>query len=202
MENLDRLTVPKSVLINQPKMLMPQNLSAQIVCPSPAIWDFSSNCLPKPSNLRFQWKKPSLCVRSPCLESIHKSFFSLSQPTSSFETILIKKVKYYSFKTSTRWNFENWRKQNNSSIPIIKLKPRAFYSAIVYIAGRIHVMFDDMNQSIRFFSGKKILYWFMFILNITNLQRVKVDYFMFHFMSFYDYESGCFDFSQNICLQT
>ena len=59
-----------------------------------------------------------------CLESIHKSFFSLSQPTSSFETILIKKVKYYSFKTFTRWNFENWKKQNKNSIPNIKLKPR------------------------------------------------------------------------------
>ena len=69
-------------------------------------------------------KKASFCFCSPCLESIHKSFFSLSQPTSSFETILIKKVKYYSFKTFTRWNFENWKKQNKNSIPNIKLKPR------------------------------------------------------------------------------
>ena len=37
MENMDkRLTAPKWVLINQPKM--PQILSAQIVCPSPKVW--------------------------------------------------------------------------------------------------------------------------------------------------------------------
>ena len=44
------LTVPKSVLINQPEM--PKNLSAQIVCPSPKVWDFNE-------------KKASLGVRSP-----------------------------------------------------------------------------------------------------------------------------------------
>ena len=42
MENMDKgLTVPKWVLINRPKISkMPQNLSAQIVCPSPKVWDF------------------------------------------------------------------------------------------------------------------------------------------------------------------
>ena len=41
MENMDKgLTVPKWVLINQPKIpQMPQNLSAQNVCPSPKVWD-------------------------------------------------------------------------------------------------------------------------------------------------------------------
>ena len=35
------LTVPKWVLINWPKISqMAQNLSAQIVCPSPKVWDF------------------------------------------------------------------------------------------------------------------------------------------------------------------
>ena len=57
MENMDKgLTVPKWVLINWPKIpQMPQNLSAQIVCPSPKVWDFDE-------------KKASLGVRSPCLQ--------------------------------------------------------------------------------------------------------------------------------------
>ena len=42
MENMDKgLTVPKWMLINRPEIpQMPQNLSAQIVCPSPKVWDF------------------------------------------------------------------------------------------------------------------------------------------------------------------
>ena len=42
LENMDKgLTVPKWVLINWPKILqMPQNLSVQIICPSPKVWDF------------------------------------------------------------------------------------------------------------------------------------------------------------------
>ena len=42
MENMDKgLTVPKWVLIVQPKIpQMPQNLSAQFVCPSPKFLDF------------------------------------------------------------------------------------------------------------------------------------------------------------------
>ena len=42
MQNMDKgLTVPNWVLINRPKITqMPQNLSAQIVCPSPKVWDF------------------------------------------------------------------------------------------------------------------------------------------------------------------
>ena len=47
MENLDKeLTVPKWVLINQPKIhQMLQNLSAQIVSPSPKVWDFDEKKL-------------------------------------------------------------------------------------------------------------------------------------------------------------
>ena len=47
MENMDKgLTVPKWVLINWPKIpQMPQNLSAQIVCPSPKVWDFDKKRL-------------------------------------------------------------------------------------------------------------------------------------------------------------
>ena len=42
MENMDKgLTVAKWVLIVQAKIpQMPQNLSAQIVCPRPKVWDF------------------------------------------------------------------------------------------------------------------------------------------------------------------
>ena len=47
MENMDKgLTVPKWVLINWPKIpQMPQNLFAQIVCPSPKVWDFNEKRL-------------------------------------------------------------------------------------------------------------------------------------------------------------
>ena len=47
MENMNKgLTVPKWVLINRPTIpQMPQNLSAQIVCPSPKVWDFDEKRL-------------------------------------------------------------------------------------------------------------------------------------------------------------
>ena len=47
MENMDKgLTVPTWVLINVPKVpQMPQNLSAQIVCPSPKVWHFDKKGL-------------------------------------------------------------------------------------------------------------------------------------------------------------
>ena len=47
MENMDKgLTVPKWVLINQPKIpQMSQNLSVQIVCVSPKIWNFDEKRL-------------------------------------------------------------------------------------------------------------------------------------------------------------
>ena len=54
MENMDKgLTVPKWVLINWPKIpQMPQNLSAQIVCPSPKVSDFDEKRLPWASVVR------------------------------------------------------------------------------------------------------------------------------------------------------
>jgi hypothetical protein len=47
MENMDKgLTVPKWVLINRQKIpQMPQNLSVQIVCPSPKALDFNEKRL-------------------------------------------------------------------------------------------------------------------------------------------------------------
>ena len=47
MENMDKgLTVPKWVLIVWPKIpQMPQDLSAQIVCSSPKVWDFNEKRL-------------------------------------------------------------------------------------------------------------------------------------------------------------
>jgi hypothetical protein len=47
MENMEKgLTVPKWVLMNCWKILqIPQNLSAQIVCPSPKVWDFDAKRL-------------------------------------------------------------------------------------------------------------------------------------------------------------
>ena len=47
MENMDKgLTVPKWVLINWPKIpQLPQNVYAQIVCPSPKVRDFDEKRL-------------------------------------------------------------------------------------------------------------------------------------------------------------
>ena len=47
MKNIDKgLIVPKWVLINRPKIpKMPQNVSAQIVCLSPKVWDFDEKRL-------------------------------------------------------------------------------------------------------------------------------------------------------------
>ena len=51
MENMDK--VPKWVLINWPKIpQMPPNLSAQIVCPSPKVWDFDEKRLHRASVVR------------------------------------------------------------------------------------------------------------------------------------------------------
>ena len=65
MENLDKeLPVPKWVLINQPKIpQMPQNLSAQIVCPSQKDWDFDKK------------KRASLGVRTPWWYSPFTRYF-------------------------------------------------------------------------------------------------------------------------------
>ena len=54
LENMDKgLTVPKWVLINCSKILqMPENLSAQIVRPSPKVWDFNEKRLHWASVLR------------------------------------------------------------------------------------------------------------------------------------------------------
>ena len=43
----------------------------------------------------------------------------------------------------------------------------ANFSAIVYIAVWIHVMFDYMNQNLGFYPWKNPMLWFMFMLNIT-----------------------------------
>ena len=50
MKNMDKgLTVPKWVLINQPKIpQMPQDLSVQIVCPSTKVWDYDEKGLMGP----------------------------------------------------------------------------------------------------------------------------------------------------------
>ena len=60
MKNMDKgLTVPKCakwVLINRPKILpKPQNVSAQIVCQSPKVWDFDEKRLHWESVVRGIW---------------------------------------------------------------------------------------------------------------------------------------------------
>ena len=61
MENMDKgLTVPKWVLINRLKTpQMPQNLSAQFVCPNPKVLDFdeknASSGVHTPCSVPFCW---------------------------------------------------------------------------------------------------------------------------------------------------
>ena len=59
MENLDKgLTVPKWVLIGRPKIpQMPQNLSAQFVCPSPKVLNFNEKS-----------RNPCICIMFICAE--------------------------------------------------------------------------------------------------------------------------------------
>ena len=57
MENMDNgLLVPKWVLLVWPKIpQMPQNLSAQFVCPSPKVLDFNENRLHWASVVRVEF---------------------------------------------------------------------------------------------------------------------------------------------------
>ena len=77
MENMDKgLTVPKWVLIVWPKIpQMPQNLSAQFVCPSTKVLDFNEKRLHWVSVVREQcnkaWKsKTKACIHSFCRKSL------------------------------------------------------------------------------------------------------------------------------------
>jgi hypothetical protein len=65
MENMDKgLTVPKQVLIVQPKIpQMPQNLSAQFVCPNPKVWDFLEK--------RLHWASPVHVISSQILQLLY-----------------------------------------------------------------------------------------------------------------------------------
>ena len=65
MENMDKgLTVPKWVLIVWPKVpQMPQNLSAQFVCPSPKALDFNEKRLHWVSVVRGNTTCYYFCIR-------------------------------------------------------------------------------------------------------------------------------------------
>ena len=72
------------------------------------------------------------------------------------------------------------------------------FTAIVYTAVRIHVIFDHMNHNIIFFSWKNPMLWFMFML---NLQKVKLDYSCFISCHVYDKHNmnlAVLVFSQNM----
>ena len=61
-EKMDKeLTVPKWVLIHSSAENTPN--APEFICPI---------CLPKPKSSGFQWKKASLCVRSPWIQSCPK----------------------------------------------------------------------------------------------------------------------------------
>ena len=70
MENMDKgLTVPKWALINWQKILqMHQNLSAEIVCPSPKVWNFDEK--------RYHWAS---VVRAWALQLICKDLDRLAK---------------------------------------------------------------------------------------------------------------------------
>ena len=116
-------------------------------------------------NLQFL---PSLSIPSKLPTS-----FMLGFKKSSVFTKLTEILKLGFTNQLFNWKImvENWNKEKWPN-----------FSAIVYIAVRIHVMFDYMNHNIGFFHGNNPMLCFMFMLNIPNLQRVKLDYFMFHFM--------------------
>ena len=57
------LTVPKWVLTNWPKIpQMPQNLSAQIVCPSPKVWGLDEKRLHWTSAVRGMFQNCHLII--------------------------------------------------------------------------------------------------------------------------------------------
>ena len=86
MENMDKgLTVPKWVLINQPKIPeIPQTLSDQIVCPSPKVWDFNEKGHHWASVVRGrkQWDKKNY-------EVALENFFILSISRDIFESFIL-----------------------------------------------------------------------------------------------------------------
>ena len=70
------LTVSKWVLINCLKIpQMPQNLSAQIVCPSPKVWNFDEKRLHCVSVVRVSW----YVVGTLCSRCLRTTFFDWNQ---------------------------------------------------------------------------------------------------------------------------
>ena len=76
MENMDKgLTAPKWALINCPKI--PENLSAQIVCSCPIVWDFDEKRLHWASVVRGYWDagcwNPHWTLRSYSLSTVFEN---------------------------------------------------------------------------------------------------------------------------------
>ena len=104
-------------------------------------------------------------------------------PVSVWYILQLKKTLKRQLSSSRRTQYIMW--PNSLCIDVILLCllcdedalmvgiHRRNCSAIVYIAVRIHVMFDCMNHNMGFFHWKYLMLWFMFILNIANLQRPK-----------------------------
>ena len=63
----------------------------------------------------------------------------------------------------------------------------------------IYFMYSNMNCSKAFFHWKNHMLWFMFISNIPNLHRLKLD---FSLLPWLHKQPKNFDFFQNKCLQT
>jgi hypothetical protein len=84
MENMDKgLTVPKWVLIVWPKIpQMPQNLSAQFVCPSPKVLDFNEKRLHWASVVRDKIDRFERILKTLMLEMI----FFLQNHTTHMST--------------------------------------------------------------------------------------------------------------------
>ena len=71
MENMDKgITVPKRMLINQPKIpQMPKNLSAQIVCPSAKVLNFNEK--------RLNWASVVCVTTGVEIEKILEKYFKI-----------------------------------------------------------------------------------------------------------------------------
>ena len=121
MENMDkRLTVPKWVLINGPKIPQtPQTLSAQIVCPSLKFWDFDE-------------EKASLGVRSQCVDQFGTQILLQCRAFTFSASLALKKEP----KHALFWNLLSRLPflvvGHNFSLPTPSFYPQ-FYIGLVYI---------------------------------------------------------------------
>ena len=106
------LTVPKWVLMNWPKIpKMPQNLSAQIVCPSPKFWNFDEKWLHWVSlvyargNNKF-WLKNLIKARRQ---------WSMFRLNASIESVNFKRLSAFKVNQQLLKNYQHWEPSADAS---------------------------------------------------------------------------------------